>query len=163
MKHLKASPFIASIIFTIGCSSLNNLNSYSPQEQLYGLWHCNLSLEEEGIKITMDYEVSYVRNGKSNGFGTITFKAPELPEIEYSMADSSNWEYQNGYLIETSTEIKLVNLSHPEFDEEFNLESMFPQNMSESSEVLVLNSSLLKLKSEIDGTVYSCDKVAHKS
>jgi len=163
MKHLKTLPLIASLVIITGCSTSNNLSTYSPQAKLYGLWHCNLSLEEEGVKIAMDYEVNYVRNGKANGFGTLTFKAPELPEMEYSMAGSSNWEYQNGYLIETSTEIKLVNLSHPEFGEVFNLESMFPQNISEASEVLVLNNTTLKLKSESDGTVYSCDKVEHKS
>jgi hypothetical protein len=163
MKHLKALSLITSIIITTGCSTSNNVNSYSPQTQLYGLWHCDLSIDEEGVKVVMDYEVNYVRNGKSNGFGTIIFKAPGLPEMEYSMAGSSNWGYQNGYLIETTTEIKLVNLSHPEFDEVFNLESMFPQNISESSEILVLNNTLLTLKSESDGTVYSCDKVAHKS
>ncbi|PKF56408.1 hypothetical protein CW748_10675 [Alteromonadales bacterium alter-6D02] len=163
MKHLKALPLIASIIITTGCSTSGNVDNYSPQTQLFGLWHCSLSLEEEGVKVAMDYEVNYVRNGKSNGFGTLIFKAPDLPEMEYSMAASTNWEYQNGYLIETSTEIKLVNLSHPEFDEVLNLESLFPQNISESSEVLVLNNTLLTLKSESDGTVYSCDKVAHKS
>ncbi|MBH0040391.1 hypothetical protein [Pseudoalteromonas sp. SWN166] len=79
------------------------------------------------------------------------------------MATSANWEYQNGYLIETSTEIKLVNLSHPKFDELLNLESLMPQNISESSEVLVLSNTLLTLKSESDGIVYSCDRVVHKS
>ena len=75
------------------------------------------------------------------------------------MADSSNWEYKNGYLIQTSTEIKLVNISHPEFDDAFNLERLFPQNISESSKVLILNDSQLKVKSETDGTVYSCNKI----
>lgn len=163
MKHLKALPLIASIIMTTGCSTSEHVDNYFLQTQLYGLWHCSLSFEEEGGKVDLDYEVNYVRNGKSNSYGTLIYKAHELPEIEYSMATSANWEYQNGYLIETSTEIKLVNLSHPKFDELLNLESLMPQNISESSEVLVLNNTLLMLKSESDGIVYSCDRVVHKS
>lgn len=163
MKYLRVLPLITSIIITTGCSTSSTVSNYSRMDQLYGTWNCKLSMEEEGVKVAMDYDVSYVRNGKSNGFGTIIFKAPELPEMEYSIAASSNWEYKSGYLIETTTEIKLVNISHPEFDEVFNLESMFPQNISESSEILVLNNSELKLKSESDGMVYSCDKVLHKS
>jgi hypothetical protein len=163
MKHLKALPLIAGIIFTAGCSTSSNVDDYSPQTQLYGLWHCSSSFEEEGFKVALDYEVNYVRNGKSNSFGTLIFKSPDLPEMEYSIASSANWEYQNGYLIETSTEIKLVKLSHPEFDDVFNLESKFPQEISESSEVLVLNNTLLTRKSESDGTVSSCAKVVHKS
>jgi hypothetical protein len=85
------------------------------------------------------------------------FKA-EFRILPYSVAASMEWELENGYLIETSREIKLVTISQPEFDEKFNLESLFPQNISESSEVLVVNKSLLKLKSETDGMVHSCDK-----
>jgi hypothetical protein len=162
MKHLKALPLIASLIITTGCSTSGNVDNHSPETLLYGLWNCSLTLNEEGVEISMDYEVNYVRNGKSNSFGTLIFKAGHALEMEYSLATSTNWEYQSGYLIETSTEIKLVNLSHPEFDEVFNLERLFPQNVSESSEVLVLNNNLLTLKSESDGTVYSCNKVVNK-
>jgi hypothetical protein len=111
----------------------------------------------------MDYVVTYIRNGKSNGFGLLKLKLPELPEMEYSFADSSNWELNNGYLVESTIEIKLVNVSHPDVEDVWDLENMLPQNISESSEVLVLNNSLLKVKSESDGTIYSCNKVANKS
>ena len=163
MKYLRVLPILTGIIIATGCSTSSTVSNYSRLDQLYGSWNCKLSMEEAGVRVAMNYDVNYVRNGKANGFGTIIFKAPELPEMEYSMAGSSHWEYENGYLIETTTEIKLVNVSHPEFDEVFNLESMFPQNISESSEILVLNNSVLKLKSESDGTVYSCDKVHRKS
>lgn len=163
MKHLKALLPIASIFMITGCSISSNVDNSSPQSKLYGLWHCSSSLEEDEVKFIMDYEVYYVRNGKSNSYGTLILKALDFPEIEYSVMTSANWEYKNGYLIETSTEIKLVNISHPGFDEVFNLESVLPQNINESSEVLVLNNTLLTLKSEIDGTVVSCEKVAQKS
>ena len=104
-----------------------------------------------------------VRNGRSNGFGSLKVIAPDMPEVEYSIADSSNWEVNKSYLIETTKEIKIINISHPELEYFFNLESMFPQNLSDSSEVLVLNDSVFKTKSESDGTIISCNRVVNES
>lgn len=162
MNYLKALPLITSSLLMSACST-NHIQYELPETKLYGTWNCKVNFQEEDVKLSLDYDVTYIRNGKSNGFGILKFKAPDIPEMEYSMADSSSWELDNGYLIETTTEIKLVNISHPEFDELLNLESMFPQNISESSEILVLNNSLLKVKSETDGTIYSCNKVLSES
>jgi len=129
------------------------------EEKLYGKWNCKLDLEVENVKISFDYDVRYIRNGKSNGFGTLKFKIPNFPEMKYSMADSSVWELKNGYLIEITEEIRMVSLSDSALDEVFDFESMFPQNISESSKILVLNDSLLKVKSETEGTVVSCNKI----
>lgn len=162
MNYLRILPLLTSAFLVSACST--NHTQYSlPENQLYGTWNCQMDFQEEDVKLSFDYDITYVRNGKSNGFGSFKFKAPDIPEMEYSIADSSNWELNNGYLIETTTEIKLVNISHPEFDDLLNLESMFPQNLSESSEILVLNDSLLKTKSESDGTIISCNKVVNES
>ncbi|QYJ93656.1 hypothetical protein [Shewanella spartinae] len=158
MKFKYLLPLTMTTVFLSGCANATNTQASINEADLYGNWNCKISSEENSVKISMDYDVSYIRNGKSNGIGILKFKVPDLPEMEYSFAGSSDWELKGGYLIETSTEIKLVNISHPEFDKEFNLESLFPQNISESSKILVLNRKLLKLKSETDGTEYSCTR-----
>ncbi len=163
MKKLTTTHLLAILITTAGCSGEANIKNSSPETKIYGLWNCKLTSEEEDIKVSMDVDISYTRNGKSNGFGTLTLQAPDFPKMEYSIASSSNWEYQNGYLIETTTEINLLNVSHPELDGIFNLGDFFPQNISESSEILVLDDSTLTLKSESYGTIYSCEKVTHKT
>jgi hypothetical protein len=162
MKILRLSLSIAIIMNVLGCSSSSDVNDYHHMESLYGNWNCKLAVEDKEIKVQIDVDVNYVRNGHSNAFGTMTIQAPELPELEYSIATSSNWEFKNGYLIETTNELKIVNVSHPEIDDVFNLESLFPQNISESSEILVLNDSMLTLKSEMDGSVYSCSRLVRK-
>lgn len=163
MKLRLLLPLTITTVFLSGCANAWNTPASINEADLYGSWNCKISDEEDGVKISMDYDVSYIRNGKSNGFGVLKFKAPDVPEMEYSFADSSDWELKGGYLIETSTEIKLVNVSHPEFDKVFNLESLFPQNVSESSKVLVLNENILRLKSETDGMEYSCNRNPIKS
>jgi len=163
MNLCKVLPLVVSVILISGCASLNHAQDSKLEEKLFGKWNCKLDLDVENVKMSFDYDVRYIRNGKSNGFGTLKLNIPDWPEMEYSISDSSNWELKDGYLIEMTEEIKLVNLSHPEFDEVLNLESMFPQNISESSKILVLNDSLLKVKSETEGTVMSCNKIPIKS
>jgi len=162
MNYLKALPLITSTLLISACST-SHVQYTLPETNLYGTWSCKINFQEEDVKLSIDYDVTYIRNGRSNGFGILKLKAQDIPEMEYSIADSSSWEIVNGYLIKITAEIKLVNISHPGFDELLNLESMFPQNISESSEILFLNNSLLKVKSETNGTVYSCNKVAGES
>ena len=157
MNYLKVLPLLTSAFMISACSS-NHQKYPLLENKLYGTWSCQMDIEEEDFKLALDYEVTYVRNGKSNGFGTLKVKSPDIPEMEYSIADSSIWELDSRYLIETTTEIKIVNISHPEFDDFFNLESMFPKNLSGSSEILILSDSLLKTKDESDGTIISCIK-----
>jgi len=162
MKFLRVLPLVTSALLMSACGNTDYANNNTPEALLYGDWNCKLSAEEEGVKTTLDYNVTYVRNGKSNSFGVLKFQAPDIPELEYSISDSANWELKNGYLVETTTEIKLVNVSHPEFDKFLNLESMFPQNISESAKILVLNDSLLTVKSESSGEISTCNKVTKK-
>lgn len=131
----------------------------SVDEQIYGSWNCQYNHEENGFKISIESEETYVRNGRSNTFGIMKAKfAPELPEIEYSLAGSATWDINGDYLVTTLDDMKIVNLSHPELDKIMNLQDMFPKNLSESSKILELSTSKLSLKSESDGTVYHCTK-----
>jgi len=130
---------------------------------LYGAWNCKLTKVDGESKIAFDIDVNYVRNGSANSFGTLKFDLPEIAELEYSIATSSTWEIKEGYLIETSTETKVVSISHPELDSIINLESMFPQNITESSKILELTSTKLSMELEGDGTAFNCTKLKNKT
>ncbi len=124
-----------------------------------GTWNCSYEIKEDGRKLSITTEDNYVRNGHANSFGTLMAKfAPDVPEMEYFIASSAKWEIKEKYLISTLIDIKIKNISHPYFDKAFNLESLFPKNISDSSEIIELSNSKLLLKSESDGTVYSCTK-----
>jgi hypothetical protein len=124
-----------------------------------GTWNCSYEIKKDGMELSIITEDNYVRNGRSNSFGTLMIKlAPDIPKMEYFIAGSALWEIKNKYLITTLQDISIKNLSHPEFDEEFNLENMIPKNISESSEIIELSNSKLSLKSEADGVIYSCTR-----
>lgn len=107
----------------------------------------------------VESEETYVRNGRSNSMGSMRVKfAQEFPEVTYSIAGSSSWEVQNGYLITTVEDVKIVNLSHPELDKLINLTEMLPKNISESQEVVELSDTKLTLKSESNGALYQCQR-----
>lgn len=165
MKKIKYLPLIAALITSTACASSSSASNNFSRSQFFGGWNCSFSNKEDGVLVSIDLNVNYIRNGSSNSFGTMTFKPQEQSEmeVEYSISSSGNWEYQDGYLIETVKEMKIVNLSHPELDEILNLENILPQNISESSEVLLLNGTTLKLKSESNGEIISCNKLNSNS
>ena len=163
MKILRASKALAFLMISTGCVASEGVKDFPTQEKLYGTWNCKVSIKESDANISMDFNVNYVRNGKSNSFGIMTISSPEIQGLEYSVASSGTWEYQDRYLIESLSEVKIINISHPGLDEIFNLEDMFPQNISESSEVVLLTESSLHIKPEGQEEVYACERYVHNS
>ncbi len=160
-------PLIYLILtFLIASSSAraNNSETEIDKSKLFcGTWNCKVVIEEDAGKVSYEVDSTYIRNGKFNSLGTMKINYPELPELEYLYADSGSWEIKDGYLISTTAEIKLVNVSHPELDNIMNLEKIFPQNISESAQILKLSKTELSLKDESDGEIYHCFKKITKS
>ncbi|WP_295720348.1 hypothetical protein [uncultured Halovibrio sp.] len=148
--------FLASLV---GCVSSENIEHKPVESRLYGTWECQASDKKDGTNVEMDAEVSYVRNGKANVIGEMTINASELPELTYAFSATSEWQYKDGYLIETIEDYNIVNVSHPGLDKVADLQSFVPKNISDSSKILVLNESNLKLKSESAGMVTNCTKL----
>jgi len=139
-----------------GCASGTPSNKYY-NNQIYGMWDCEYTSEEDGTTINAKSSDVYVRNGKVNSFGNLNVQfAPGSETVEYSVSMSGSWKIQNGYLITESSETKIVNISHPELDEIFNLNDFLPQNISDSSKILKITRNEMSLKSETDGSIYNC-------
>lgn len=161
MDKITLLPLLVFLLYSVTACASQNSEPSLLKKDLLGSWDCSFSFEENGSSITIESEDTYVRNGPSNSFGTLKVKfAEDLPEINYSMAGTATWEILDGFLVSTLTYFKIVNLSHPEFDEIFNLQEMFPTNISDSSEIIELTKSKLTLKSESSAQVYACVRMA---
>lgn len=159
MKYFNLTGLATALL---ACSIEASASAYS-KEQLLGSWNCSLNIEEDRLKLLIEVESTYVRNGNSHTLGIVTAKFNERPEMTYSIATSSTWEVSESYLITTLKEAKVVNLTHPEFDNVLKLQDFFVKGTSDSSRILELTSSKLSVKSETDGTVYHCSKRLVKS
>ncbi len=145
-----------------GCASEPGAN-YINKDDILGAWNCNYktSREENGVTSTviMETKESYLRNGRVNAFGVMKVKiSPEFPEIQYSLAGTATWKLNGKYLIQEATDIKLVNLTHPQLDSIIKMQDMFPSGMSDSSEIIKLTQNEMTLRSESTNEVYKCNK-----
>ncbi len=149
---------ILSLIIVCNVNATENTDSDS-KSNLFGTWICEYKFGDSGSQLKFASEDTYVRNGTTYSIGSFGLKITEdVPEITYSLSASGTWEIVDGYLITTSSEIKLVNLTNPEIDDILPLKEMFPQNVSESAKILEINESQMALKSETDGQIYLCTK-----
>ncbi len=149
-------------LFTViaGCSSEPSQH-YVYNQNILGPWECNYSSKEDDFAISLNSTDTYIRNGNSNSFGFMKIRyTNDTPEVEYSIAGTATWKIQGKYLIQTMTDVKIVNISHPGLDELFNLQEMFPTNISESSEILKLTATELVLDSESGAGLYTCSKAS---
>ena len=124
-----------------------------------GAWSCLIEQGMDGVSVTIDTEDSYVDNGRFNSFGSLQLSIEsEGISIDYNLAGTGSWNVKNGKLYQTIEDIKIVNLTAPEFDSVFNLEEMFPKNISESSTITSIDNKHITVKSDIDGTELTCSK-----
>lgn len=151
------------ILFTFVLSistSVEAKNSIAfDKENLHGNWSCKHRIDDANTKMKIDYEINYLPEGASNGNGILLIKMPNFPEMEYGLSNNSTWEIKDRSLILSSKSFKLVNKSHPELDKILNLESLFPQNIRESSTILELTKSQLIAQSDSYGGVFTCSKM----
>lgn len=137
-------------------SGIGYSQSAEPEDRLYGSWECEVASDEEGVKMSMEYDITYARDGTATGSGTLWLKTGQLPEMEYAVETRSEWEISDGDLIETATDIEAVNKSHPHLDRFFNLRSVIPEDASDTSEILLLDESRLRTRSGTYGTIRDC-------
>lgn len=156
MRAVKIGGLMVAGALAFFCHGMAFSQSSGPAEKLPGRWNCEVASEQDGVKMSMDYAVTYSGDGTADASGRLRLKTAQLPEMEYSISSRSEWEISDGHLVETSNDIDVVNLSHPHFDRLFNLQSMIPENATETSEILVLDDSRLRTQSEKYGTITDC-------
>lgn len=158
MKVKKILP-LASVFLFVGCAT-HAAQDQTTEEKLYGKWNCEFSDASEDQSFSLVSEDTYIRNGRANSFGDLKFTVPQMPnqEFVYSITATADWEVQDKYLVTTIDDVKIVNLSHPELDEILNLKDFFPENVSESAEILDISANRLILRSESDNSITQCTR-----
>jgi hypothetical protein len=150
---------LSPVLLFVGCAS-HPAQYMTTEEKLYGTWYCEFSQQSESGSFSMSSEDTYVRNGRLDSFGFVSFRVPELPgvELEYSITYTADWEVQGKYIVQKIDDLKIINTSHPGLDDEFKFGDFFPENLSESSEIIRISETKLVLRSESDNGIYKCTR-----
>lgn len=150
---------LSSVLLFVGCAS-HAAQGVTTEEKLYGKWECEFTDISDAGTFKLVTEDTYIRNGRANSFGELTFSVPQVPgeEFVYSISATGDWEVQGKYLVMTADDVKIVNLSHPGLDDEFSLEKIFPENISESSEIIEISETKLVVRSESDNSISKCTR-----
>lgn len=128
-------------------------------QRLLGTWNCAYAVQEQDVSVTSETREIYASDGRIDSSGTMRVRmSPEMPEISYSLAATGHWEMADDALVVTASEVRIVNLSHPEFDRLLDLQEMMPEGISESMAIVELSAADLILRSETDGRLYNCRK-----
>lgn len=150
---------VITLLTAVSACANETLATADMNKKLIGSWNCQYNGVENGSQISIRTEDTYTLNGRSKSSGFIKVRlAPEAPEMVYSLAGNANWKVSQGFLLTTITDLKIVNVSHPEFDRIMNLQAMIPENRSDTSRILELTASRLSLKIASVGRIYNCNK-----
>ncbi|MCL6417768.1 hypothetical protein MIB92_19070 [Aestuariirhabdus sp. Z084] len=145
------------IIPFLACTALQ-ANTASRADML-GTWACEVKIVEEGGFFKVESEDYYSDDGTSKGTGIMTMKmGPDFPQVTYNYSAEGTWKIRDMQLIETLTRFEVTFVSHPEIEKMVNLESSMPLNQEDAAEIIELTSSMLTLKTDVDGSNHTCYK-----
>lgn len=150
-------------IFLVACASPSNnsLNQDRAIERaIVGNWECDFDQNVPEGSFGFEITESYVANGRYTAFGPLTIYLEEFGvELEYLLADSGTWEVIDGKLVSTSEDLRLKNVSHPGIDEFFDINELFPENMSGAASILELSEDKLVLKIDRNTPEMNCIRI----
>ena len=154
---------ILAPIFLVACASpsQNSFNEDRRIEQaIVGNWECDFEQTFPEGSFSFDTKDAFVANGRYASIGSlIMYFEEEGVELEYVLADSGTWEVIDEKLVTTSEDMKIKNVSHPGIEELFDINDLFPKNMSGAYSILELSSEKLVLKFDRNTPEMSCMRI----
>jgi hypothetical protein len=154
---------ILAPILLVACASPSQ-NSFnedrSIERAIVGNWECDFEQTLPEGSFSFDTKDAYVANGRYTSIGSlIMYFEEEGVELEYVLADSGTWEVLDEKLVMTSEDIKIKNVSHPGIEELFDINDLFPKNMSGAYSILELSSEKLVLKIDRKTPEMNCIRI----
>lgn len=142
-------------------------NSFS-RENLIGSWELHYIRSEKvqgrDMKMIFEGRSTYLTNGKSNGFGTLTFSSNHFPgDYKYILTSVDTWSLDNGLISETNSKVNITPV--PSRGQVRQVAKMFAtmlkgmEGVSTESKVLNYDGRNLVVKS--DGEVMTYKRVIH--
>lgn len=146
---------------SIQTTASSSLKPNFKASDLLGNWHCRHQMLEvkTKMKVDVDYKVNFDKNGKSAGKGNLLLSLDGMPGFKYDISDVSSWSLKGKTLTMTSNEMTFKNISHPQFDQLLNLQALFPKKVNESSTILVLNKTTLKVDAKSSSSHVTCSRL----
>lgn len=127
------------------------------EAKLYGNWACSHEESDEGTHFSAIFDVSYNSNGTSRSLGNLKVTVGSMVVLANQYDFQGNWEIQDGYLLETTTDVQGTSLTNNSKLGAAELAEMFPTGDTDRSLIVELSDQKLITQDE-DGVNFECSR-----
>jgi hypothetical protein len=151
-------------LLTVSCATINKQEDidYRYSQNIVGSWTCELVHSESGVIITLKTNLDYYAN---NTYTVFNDRQDELVKedmvIRVLTSGIGSWSIENGYRLETLSNLKLLHYTDPAFSDLFDIQSLTPIDTVSSSRILELTDAFARFELQ-EGVAYDCNKVTVK-
>lgn len=169
MKMIGLGIVVSALL--MGCSTGSGTQSVEGEtakvansETILGTWQCKfLVTNPDGSSMEFVSEDKYEENGKLSSIGVLSLdlKNTSVGKIlEYSMSGDGGWHFseEGKYLVTEANNVQVTNVSQTGFEDFIDIKSMFPVNVSVSTEILDFDGNKISLRVKSTGDTYSCNR-----
>lgn len=149
--HTLLAGFFASVC------SVSVQATTTDETKLYGNWACSHEESDEGTHFSAIFDVSYNSNGTSRSLGNLKVTVGNMVVLANQYDFQGNWEIQDGYLLETTTDVQGTSLTNNSKLGAAELAEMFPTGDTDRSLIVELSDQKLITQDE-DGVNFECSR-----
>lgn len=124
-------------------------------------WNCVYAKNMIDVgHVSINKNIQYDKNGTLKCNGDIIFSIV-LPngkkdKIMYYYTNSGQWSIKDGQLVETVSNVEVVNMTHPDIKENVNAKSFLTTNIDNFSEIIEISNINMKLIKVKSGDIIFC-------
>lgn len=135
-------------------------DDYLLEQQLVGTWDCTLEMSTPEADMLVESVDSFVANERYTSLGGMSLFIPEFgEELYFHFSDVGTWEVIDGSVITVSENARMKLVSHPEMNDYFDMEALFPQGASGAGSIIDLNDQVLVMRILNDMPDQKCVRV----
>ncbi|MDW6094110.1 hypothetical protein SBX64_16340 [Vibrio rhizosphaerae] len=116
---------------------------------LQGKWDCTAALRQPLYQLNLTTQEHYLASHQYVTKGTLIARLPGQPiEVSYSVAGNGTWKVAGDKLILEANDLKVENLTHPEWEAILNLKQYIPKHAGGTLDIIRLDQQHLSLKAK---------------
>ncbi|WP_078085336.1 hypothetical protein [Microbulbifer mangrovi] len=129
------------------------------QSKIVGKWSCEYYFIEDGVRVRATESAEYFAGGRADSAGNVMYQSDSIIPFDFEFKQSHQWSIKGGRLTEVTDAFEMYPASSwSQNDISMDIDSLDPDDLVETYEILELSETALVLRAESDGVEHGCSK-----
>ncbi|WP_226704746.1 hypothetical protein [Microbulbifer elongatus] len=129
------------------------------EAKIIGKWFCEYYSDEDGARVRATESAEYFAGGRADSTGNVMYQSESPIPFDLKFKQSLRWSVKGGRLTQVKDAFEMYPASSwSQKDIYMDIDSLDPDDLAETYDILELSEETLVLRAESDGAEHGCSK-----